>query len=296
MNRKVLRSSLALTAIVALAAIIVTSGTGSLSTTRATQAAAPATPCQLGNGISHVVNIVFDNVHFSRDNPNVPSDLEQMPHLLDFLKPNGTVFSNSHTPLIAHTADDSLTMYTGLYGDRHGQPLSNSYKTFNPNGTTIRRRRSRTGPRRSSTPTRSPAAGHGDAAPSMVVLGHGSAPAARRTASRPRRGCRSRALAARSATFRRRIWCSRTRPSTSRRCLARLPPRRPDRRRTDSFKDPEVAEYVGEAIHCAQGACALRELRRGPSPTRCRPSRKAIRLPGALRRQRHRPSSARART
>src|SRR5207244_1501359 len=91
---------------------------------------------QLGNGVQHVINIVFDNVHFSRDNPNVPSDLEQMPHLLNFLKQNGTVCSNSHTPLIAHTADDSLSIYTGLYGDRHGQPLTNSYKTYNPDGST----------------------------------------------------------------------------------------------------------------------------------------------------------------
>src|SRR3954447_15320843 len=90
----------------------------------------------LGNGVSHVINIVFDNVHFSRDNPNVPSDLEQMPHLLNFLEDNGTVFSNTHTPLIAHTANDSLTIYSGLYGDRHGQGLSNSYKTYNPNGST----------------------------------------------------------------------------------------------------------------------------------------------------------------
>jgi hypothetical protein len=57
-----------------------------------------------------------------------------MPHLLNFLTSNGTVLSNTHTPLIAHTADDSLTIYTGLYGDRHGQPVSNSYKTFNPDG------------------------------------------------------------------------------------------------------------------------------------------------------------------
>src|SRR5580765_8624828 len=84
--------------------------------------------CQLGNGVQHVINIVFDNVHFSRDNPNVPSDLEQMPHLLNFLEQNGTVFSNSHTPMIAHTANDSLSIYAGLYGDRHGQPLTNSYK------------------------------------------------------------------------------------------------------------------------------------------------------------------------
>ena len=46
------------------------------------------------------------------------------------------MLSNTHTPLIAHTADDSLTIYTGLYGDRHGQPVSNSYKTYNPDGTT----------------------------------------------------------------------------------------------------------------------------------------------------------------
>src|SRR3954469_4896383 len=102
---------------------------------RPAQAAAPPS-CNLGHGVSHVINIVFDNVHFARDNPNVPSDLEQMPHLLNFLKSNGTVFSNSHTPMIAHPADDSLSIYAGLYGDRHGQPLSNSYKVFNPDGTT----------------------------------------------------------------------------------------------------------------------------------------------------------------
>src|SRR6476646_18778 len=101
-----------------------------------TGAQATGTSCELGNGVQHVISLVFDNVHFSRDNPNVPSDLEQMPHLLNFLKSNGTVFSNTHTPLIAHTADDSLTIYTGLYGDRHGQPLSNSFKTYNPDGST----------------------------------------------------------------------------------------------------------------------------------------------------------------
>ena len=97
---------------------------------------ATASTCQLGNGVKHVIDIVFDNVHFFRDNPNVPSDLQQMPHLRHFLESNGTLFSNSHTPLIAHTADDSLSIYTGLYGDRHGQPVTNSYRTYNPNGTT----------------------------------------------------------------------------------------------------------------------------------------------------------------
>src|SRR5262249_2679300 len=99
--------------------------------------ASASTPsCNLGHGISHMVNIVFDNVHFARDNPNVPSDVEQLPSLLNFLRTNGTLFSNSHTPLIAHTANDSLTIYSGLYGDRHGQPLTNSFHTYNPNGST----------------------------------------------------------------------------------------------------------------------------------------------------------------
>jgi hypothetical protein len=49
------------------------------------QAAAPVqASCHLqsaGNKIKRVVHLQFDNVHLRRDNPNVPSDLEQMPHL-----------------------------------------------------------------------------------------------------------------------------------------------------------------------------------------------------------------------
>ncbi len=92
--------------------------------------------CHLGHGIKHVVQINFDNVHFFRDNPNVPSDLQLMPNLLNFIEHNGTLLSNNHTPLIAHTANDLLTTATGLYGDRHGQPISNSYQTYNADGTT----------------------------------------------------------------------------------------------------------------------------------------------------------------
>ncbi len=100
-----------------------------------TPSALAAPTCELGNGIQHVVSITFDNVHFFRDNPNVPSDLELMPHLNDFIQDNGVMLSNNHTPLIAHTAEDSLAIYTGLYGDRHGMPISNSYRTWNANGT-----------------------------------------------------------------------------------------------------------------------------------------------------------------
>ncbi|MHB8612043.1 MAG: hypothetical protein ACYDAL_06390 [Candidatus Dormibacteraceae bacterium] len=91
--------------------------------------------CDLGNGVKHVVNVVFDNTHFTRDNPNVPSDLEQMPALLNFMKGQGSLLTNEHTPLIAHTATDILTALTGVYGDNMGVPISNTFRYFNPNGT-----------------------------------------------------------------------------------------------------------------------------------------------------------------
>ena len=93
--------------------------------------------CQLGNGNKHVIEIFFDNVHFFRDNPNVQSDIEQLPALENFIESNGTLLSNSHTPLIAHTADDSLTDYTGLYGDRQGMGISNDYEVYNAAHTNV---------------------------------------------------------------------------------------------------------------------------------------------------------------
>ena len=84
--------------------------------------------------IKHVVHIQFDNVHLRRDNPNVPSDLEQIPNLLNFMKDNGVVSGNHHTPLISHTATDILTVLTGAYGDRMGVPVANSYGFFRNDG------------------------------------------------------------------------------------------------------------------------------------------------------------------
>lgn len=88
------------------------------------------------NKIQHIVYLQFDNVHLRRDNNNVPSDLEQMPQLLDFLGNNGTIFTNHHTPLISHTAVDILTSLTGVYGDKFGVPIGNSLRYYNPDGTT----------------------------------------------------------------------------------------------------------------------------------------------------------------
>jgi hypothetical protein len=96
----------------------------------ATQSASAG--CQLnspGGQIKRVVYIIFDNVHLRHDNPNVPSDLEQMPNLLNFLN-KGVVSGNHFTPLISHTADDILTGLTGVYGDRHGSPVSNSFGIY----------------------------------------------------------------------------------------------------------------------------------------------------------------------
>jgi hypothetical protein len=93
-----------------------------------------ASLCHLAQGVKHIVHIQFDNVHLRRDNPNVPSDLEQIPNLLNFLQDNGTVLTNHHTPLISHTADDIITTLTGTYGEKHGQPVANSYGFFHADG------------------------------------------------------------------------------------------------------------------------------------------------------------------
>src|ERR1700704_3881550 len=87
-----------------------------------------------GGQVKHVIHVVFDNVHLRRDNPDVPSDLEQMPALLNFIQNNGTIAATNHTPLISHTATDILTAQTGVYGDRMGIRVSNSYGFFKPDG------------------------------------------------------------------------------------------------------------------------------------------------------------------
>jgi hypothetical protein len=91
--------------------------------------------CQLNSPsgkIKHVVYIEFDNQHFTRDNPNVPSDLEQQPNLLNFIEQNGTLDAGDHTVLISHTANDIMTTETGLYSDDDGIFIANSFLVFGP--------------------------------------------------------------------------------------------------------------------------------------------------------------------
>src|SRR5438874_6089553 len=108
---------------------------------RALAATTATNSCQLKSpkgAIQHVIYVQFDNTHFRRDNPDVPSDLEQMPHLLNFIQDNGVLMSNDHTVLISHTATGILTSLTGVYPDRMGQPVSNSFRYFNSTDGTTR--------------------------------------------------------------------------------------------------------------------------------------------------------------
>jgi len=224
---------------------------------RQATAATAASGCHLGHGVKHVIELTFDNVHFFRDNPNVPSDLELMPHLLQFLEENGTLASNNHTPLIAHTANDSLTTYTGLYGDRQGMPISNSYRAYNTDGTTDPAGSFAywTDPVFDTAATPNP--GH-DTNPSMVYAA--SPPATTTPAPAP-----DKVTPAPWVPFTR-AGCDVGDVSTANMVLENtavdIPkvfgPGSPEDQQliadTDSFKDAETADYVGVSMHCARGS------------------------------------------
>ena len=256
-----------------------------------------ASSCRLGNGVKHVISLVFDNVHFARDNPNVPSDLEQMPHLLHFLENNGTVLSNLHTPMIAHTADDSLAIYTGLYGDRHGQPLTNSYKTFNPDGTTD--------PAASFAYWTSPVV---DTA-SSPASGHDTLPTMAYSPTTPAKHTNTGQQTPAPWVPFTRAGCSVGDFSTANMVLentgqdiktvfgANSPEAQQLAADPDSFKDNEVADYIGVAVHCAKARRYLRRREGGQVrpdlAVRHRPARTCSR-PSPAATTATRPCSARA--
>jgi len=223
-----------------------------------------ASACHLANGIKHIVQIGFDNVHFFRDNPNVPSDLELMPNLLHFLETNGTFLSNSHTPLIAHTGDDLLTTATGMYGDRHGDGIANDYQTYNPNGTTdpatVFTYWNDSIDDEASTPT----AGH-DTNPNLVYSP--TPPATTFPSVKPdkiapapwvpytRAGCNVGEIATVNQEL------ENPTPDIADAFGANSPEAKQLAADPDPFKDPETADYVGLAVHCGKGSafCASAE-------------------------------------
>ena len=232
-------------------------GLASASPAPSPHAAGASSTCHLGDGIKHVVQIGFDNVHFFRDNPNVPSDLQMMPNLLNFFENNGSLLTNSHTPLIAHTANDLLTTATGLYGDRQGEGISNSYQTYNPDGTTD--------PAESFTywtdpiddSARTPATGH-DVNPNLVYSPtppNTTVPATRpdKVAPAPwvpytRAGCNVGEIATVNQELENPV------PDLADAFGASSPEVAQLNADTDSFKDAETADYVGLAVHCARGS------------------------------------------
>ena len=220
--------------------------------------------CRLGNGIKHVVQIGFDNVHYFRDNPDVPSDLQLMPNLLNFFLDNGTFLSNSHTPLIAHTADDLLTTATGLYGDRQGVGISNDYQTYNADGTTDPASAFAYWTDPIADTARTPNAGH-DTNPNQVY-----SPVPPATATQPvapttvapapwvpytRAGCNVGEVATVNQEL------ENTTPDLADVFGANSPEVQQLNADTDPYKDPETADYVGLGVHCAKDAafCANAE-------------------------------------
>jgi hypothetical protein len=220
--------------------------------------------CHLGNGIKHVVQLGFDNVHFFRDNPNVPSDLQMMPNLLNFFESNGTFLSNSHTPLIAHTGDDLLTTATGLYGDRHGMPIANGYQAYNADGTTDPAGTFAYWTDPVFNTAAHPSPGH-DTNPSMVYSP--VPPATARHAPAPdtvtpapwvpytRAGCNVGEVATANQEL----------ENTAVDIPKVFGPNSPEAKQLaqdpDSFKDPETADYVGIGVHCAKGSAFCADAR-----------------------------------
>jgi hypothetical protein len=199
---------------------------------------AAATGCQLGNGIKHVIYVQFDNTHLKRDNPNVPSDLEQMPHLLNFIQGNGTMMANDHTALISHTATGILTSLTGVYPDRMGQPVSNSFRYFKTDGTT------RTGVSFAywTAPLFDPAGSTTDTTPEMINENGKIAPAP--WVPYTRAGCDVGAIGTANTVL----------ENTAIDIPTVFGPASPEAAEVAANPGQAFADFVGVGVHCAQGS------------------------------------------
>jgi hypothetical protein len=198
--------------------------------------------CRLGTpagNIQHVIYLQFDNVHFTRDNPNVPSDLEQMPHLLNFLTGNGTLLTQQHTPLIAHTGGDIVTVESGLYPDRQGLAVSNSYRYFTP------ARPSRTGV--AFTYWTSPVFDPGTTTPtdtSFNMLGPDGRNAPAPWVPFTRAGCNVGAAGIANSVL----------ENTATDVVTVFGPDSPEAQEVSSNVDQAFADFVGIGVHCAAGS------------------------------------------
>src|SRR5881409_578803 len=217
---------------------------------RAAPAALGAPTCDLqsaGDNIQHVIYIQFDNTHLRRDNPNVPSDLEQMPHLLNFIKNNGTMLTNDHTVLISHTATGILTSLTGVYPDRMGQPVSNSFRYFKTDGTT------RTGVSFAywTAPLFDPAGSTTDTTPEMINENGKIAPAP--WVPYTRAGCDVGAVATANTVL----------ENTAIDIPTVFGAGSPEAQEVTTNPGQAFADFVGIGIHCAQGSATCSAANNG---------------------------------
>ena len=246
-----MRRSRTLSAVAARTVVAAAAGTAAAGTAANAAAARAAgttvTGCQLGQpgaAVKHVIYLQFDNVHFTRDNPNVPSDLEQMPHLLNFLESQGTLDDNHHTPLIAHTGTDILTSLTGVYGDKMGQPIANSYRYYTPSGV------ANTGVTFAywTDGVFDPSAGgvQGDSAPTMVAPNGKIAPAP--WVPYTRAGCDFGAVATANTVL------ENTGPDVPKVFGANSPEAAEAAAAAAAHDDLATTDFVGIGVHCAQNS------------------------------------------
>ena len=153
------------------------------------------------------------------------------------------MLSNNHTPLIGHTANDLTTNFTGLYGDRQGMGVANDYYAFTPSG--------------GVTPERSVFSywtGQGaDSYPQMDYSA--TVPPTDPTNATPpapwvsytRAGCDVGAVSAVNLEL------ENVNPDIQNVFGTSSPEEAQYNADSDSFKDQEVNDYVGLAVHCAKG-------------------------------------------
>ena len=177
--------------------------------------------------------------------------------------------------MIARTANDSLTTYTGPYGDRAGMPVSNSYQAYNTDGSTdpAGSFTYRADPVLDTAATPNP--GH-DTNPSMVY-----SPVPPATAQHPpapntltpapwvpftRAGCDVGEVATANMVL------ENTAVDIPKVFGANSPEAQQLAADSDPFKDAGTADYVGLGVHCARAAPSARPLR-GSRTARPRPAR-----------------------
>jgi len=242
--------ALAVGCLLALAAAFATKGSAALTIGARAASSTATTGCQLASpkgNVKHVIYVQFDNTHFRRDNPNVPSDLEQMPHLLNFINGNGRLLANDHTALISHTATGILTSLTGVYPDRMGQPVSNSFRYFKTDGTT------RTGVSFAywTAPLFDPAGTTTDTTPTMINENGKVAPAP--WAPFTRAGCDFGAVATANTIL----------ENTAIDIPTVFGPSSPEAAEVAANPGQAFADFVGIGIHCAQGSATCSAANNG---------------------------------